>query len=668
MKQTLIGMAVVVFAAYAAQQGNRAAHQFEAAMNKEVVAGDLKGAIELYKRASQSSDRAVAAKALVRMADCYERLGSAEARTIYDRVVRDYSDQKDAASTARARLAGNRAQMMTRQVWTGPGVDGEGAPSPDGRFLTFVDWATGNLAIRDLATGQNRALTRSSYQQGAEPLYSIISPDGKQVAYAWNIYANRRYNLRILPIGGETDSVKPRVLYDNAETSYVQPFDWSRDGKYILAQFTSLDKTNQIVLISVADGTTRRLKTLDWRAPGKMTFSPDGRYIVFDVQGKEESPNRDVFVLATDGSRETPLVVHPAIDGYPMWTPDGKHIVFSSDRSGAAALWSVRVADGRAISDPQMVKGDIGPVVPIGLSQSGSLYYGVPISNQRILTSAIDIATMKVKEHGREIEQRMSSGSYNYPEWSRDGRLLVYWGSAPDNPTITICSPQNKELRQLKTNLRYFGRLNWSPDGSSLLTGAEDSKGRKGIFRIDATTGASEILVQGDEGVHRGPRVSPKWSGDGKAIFYSHSSGSAQYRLLRRELNSGQETEIARGVRDWSISPDGQFVAFPDPNKQGTFQVRSLTNGKNEEVTFGQQGRLNGWTPDGAGILLKTDDSSWWRLPVRGGSPLKIDLGVTDIVAIAFHPDGERIAFTAGYPRAEIWALDNLLPTLTASR
>ena len=49
--------------------------------------------------------------------------------------------------------------IVNRQVWIGPGADIEGAPSPDGKFLSFVDWDTGDLAIRDLETGTNRRLT-----------------------------------------------------------------------------------------------------------------------------------------------------------------------------------------------------------------------------------------------------------------------------------------------------------------------------------------------------------------------------------------------------------------------------------------------------------------------------------------------------------------------------
>ena len=188
--------------------------QFKAAQHKEEVEGDLKGAIEQYQKIAQTSDRAVAAKALVRMAGCYEKLGQADAQKTYGRVVREFADQKDADAEARIRLAAlnpgvfraNPIAMAVRQVWAGPDVDVEGTPTPDGRLLTFIDWSTGDVAVRNLATGEKRRLTNKgpwtdSWEYGQWP---VVSPDGEQVAHAW---LNREafYDLRIRSLAAATD-------------------------------------------------------------------------------------------------------------------------------------------------------------------------------------------------------------------------------------------------------------------------------------------------------------------------------------------------------------------------------------------------------------------------------------------------------------------------------
>ena len=61
-------------------------------------------------------------------------------------------------------------------------------------------------------------------------------------------------------------------------------------------------------------------------------FSPDGRFIAFDQQARGGAARPDIFVVASDGSRKTPLVQHPANDLLIDWSPDGRYILFSSDR------------------------------------------------------------------------------------------------------------------------------------------------------------------------------------------------------------------------------------------------------------------------------------------------------------------------------------------------
>jgi Tetratricopeptide repeat len=166
MKARLTCLALVVVAAVAfvsAAQSEGARTLMEAARKKEVVDGDLKGAIQQYQAVvdKYKSERAVVADALVRMAECYQKLGDADAHTIYRRIVREYADQTDAIGIARARL-GNSVPASTRgdrAAWTGPKVDMFGQVSPDGRYLTFVDWGGESaLMVHDLVTNTDHAL------------------------------------------------------------------------------------------------------------------------------------------------------------------------------------------------------------------------------------------------------------------------------------------------------------------------------------------------------------------------------------------------------------------------------------------------------------------------------------------------------------------------------
>src|SRR5437762_526505 len=93
-----IALLTCSFALLAAPQKNDGPERWlQTAMQAETVDGDLKSAIEQYKKiiGKAGAGREVVAKALVRLGMCYERQGNAEARKQYERAVREFSDQPD---------------------------------------------------------------------------------------------------------------------------------------------------------------------------------------------------------------------------------------------------------------------------------------------------------------------------------------------------------------------------------------------------------------------------------------------------------------------------------------------------------------------------------------------------------------------------------------------
>ncbi len=140
---------------------------FQKALVKERAEGNLEEAIAIYKQAVKEAgaDRALAARALVQIGQCYEKLGNAEARKAYQQVMRDYADQAEQVTVARSRLAAlssgaaaeRQSTMTIRRV---PNLDMYAKPSPDGKYLAYTDWTTGNLAILEVATGATRLLTK----------------------------------------------------------------------------------------------------------------------------------------------------------------------------------------------------------------------------------------------------------------------------------------------------------------------------------------------------------------------------------------------------------------------------------------------------------------------------------------------------------------------------
>src|SRR5437868_15408257 len=93
---------------------------------------------------------------------------------------------------------------------------------------------------------------------------------------------------------------------------------------------------------------------------------------LFDIPPNLDSARRDIFLLAVDGGREIPAVVHPADDRLAGWTPDGKNLLFLSDRSGTTGMWMLPFANGKFAEKLILLKHDVPLGRPIGLTYSGA--------------------------------------------------------------------------------------------------------------------------------------------------------------------------------------------------------------------------------------------------------------------------------------------------------
>jgi tetratricopeptide repeat protein len=123
MRHITISGLIVVLALVSLRAGDekKASVLMQAALAKETVQGDLKGAIDLYESAvtEAGSNRALAARALVGLGDAQLKLGNAQARKIYEQIVREYADQKDAVVIARAAV-GRAPRLRRRSRWHHP--------------------------------------------------------------------------------------------------------------------------------------------------------------------------------------------------------------------------------------------------------------------------------------------------------------------------------------------------------------------------------------------------------------------------------------------------------------------------------------------------------------------------------------------------------------------
>jgi TolB protein len=214
--------------------------------------------------------------------------------------------------------------------------------------------------------------------------------------------------------------------------------------------------------------------------------------------------------------------------------------------------------------------------------------------------------------------------------------------------------------------MSFISRLRWSPDGRSLLANGRDERGRGGLYRVDVQNGdVSSIDQSKSQGF---PRQSA-WSPDGRTI-YRMGAG-----IRARDVATGEEKEIrSPDATDFALSPDGRFLAVPHEDrasKSSVLEIVATEGGQARELlrvpASGAFAHALAWSADGRFLFFTKDRGEkrqLWRVAVESGESEKLGLAIEGLTEVRPHPDGQRIAFSAGQFRAEIWAMENLLPEL----
>jgi TolB protein len=243
-----------------------------------------------------------------------QEIGSAQPASVlpvadaYPQVARDglvvfQSNRVGGSKLFVARLDGSELRQLT----SGPGEDVTPVWSPDGSHVMFA-----------------------STRGGDEDVW-IVRRDGQELR-----------NLTNHPAGDSHPS-------------------WSPDGRRVVFCSTRGDGENDDIYVVNVDGTGLRRLTdngSDWDT--FPSFSPDGSKILFRRlfrvrSGGELLTNSEIFVMNSDGSGATNLSKNAWFDGWPSWSPDGRRIAFSSNRSDPYQIY-VMNADGsgvvRAVESP----------------------------------------------------------------------------------------------------------------------------------------------------------------------------------------------------------------------------------------------------------------------------------------------------------------------------
>ncbi|MCK4785227.1 MAG: PD40 domain-containing protein, partial [Desulfobacteraceae bacterium] len=563
--------------------------------------------------------------------------------------------------------------ISLRRVWSSSYPITNGEPSPDGRYLSYTDWETGDLAICEIATGKKHHLTnKGSWDESDEfAFYSRWSPDGKQIVYDW--FNDNFMELRIIGIDGS----KPQILYSADEMEWARVYDWSPVGEQILACLLGKDGEGKIALVSAADGSVRIMKTFEKHSPGNMSFSPDGSFIVYSHRQKEGSLAHDISVMSVDGSREIPLIKHPAHDFVLGWAPDGKNILFASDRTGILGIWMVAVFDGRPQGAAELVKPNAGQFQPLGLTKEGSYYYVTSKGSNDVYVATLDPQTGTILAPPKKAIQRYE-GSILAAAYSPDGKYLAYIYSHSRGKTLCIRSletGQEQEFPFKPDSIRRFSSLRWSPDGRSILVSANDEKDNAVIYGVNVQTGQVKPIV---------PSHTGEWSGDGKAIFYVRNDRNSKIsKILFRDIETGRENVFYRSPSDEfifniALSPDGQSLALRRVGPT-SLKIVPVAGGEPRELPeFEKVATIHkpiAWTADSKYILFSGNEPGGgkhplYRISVDSGKTEKLGLKMNRYFALSAHPDGQRILISGSESasESEVWVMENFLPGVAAAK
>jgi Tol biopolymer transport system component len=715
MKRTIIAAAVVAVTVFSiaalGQRAKEAETLYHRGVHYEEVRGELKEAIKIYEEivAKYADDRPLAAKAYYHLGLCYEKLGRAQATDAFQKVVQGYPEQTEMVTLARERLsllmrAASPAQkadqeLKVRRVWQGPGMDSTGEISPDGKYLSCVDWSTSDLAVRDMETGQVRRLTSKegsppgSYEA---PDHSIWAPNSREIAYIWYGSDPTFCELRLIGL----DDTKPRSLYKGDYfKDWVYPCDWSPDGRYILAGFFRgtdyYRPSREIGLVSVKDGLVHYLETLRNMEIGLAKFSPDGRYILYDHPQKANSESHDISLLALEAKNTIPVIEHPADDRVLGWAPDGKSILFLSDRTGTRDAWMIQVADGKSQGPPRIIKRELGQVEAMGLTKGGSLYYSTSGFQWDIFSVSIDADSGRLLEGPQKMPLPYEGHNYQ-PRLSPDGNQLAYIsqrGPGERNWVLGVFSLESGEAREIRPKgdfRRGFLIGNWMPDGRSILLYGDEMNRGTGFFKVDLQTGDTTLLLHDNDFLPKDEKGFPERSNfnnshNGRSYFYLYQGPNNFCRVMMRSLDSKEEKEIRRlPIHDPSdnntlrLSPDGLRFALllREGENVRALKVFPVSGGGIREVhRFEREGRGFidlAWSPDSRYIYFskKIDPKEdWgpcelWRVPAEGGEAQNLRVTSVRILGLNVHPDGKRIIFhsrTADEQLGAVWVMENFL-------
>jgi len=409
-----------------------------------------------------------------------------------------------------------------------------------------------------------------------------------------------------------------------------------------------------------------------------LDVSPDGQQIVFDLLG-------DIYIMPMTGGEAKLLREGHAFEVQPRFSPDGKHISFTSDAGGGDNIWIMQVDGSNA---KQVTKESFRLLNNAAWTPDGQyLVARKHFTSGRSLGAGEMWMYHKTGGAGIQITKRKNDQQDAGEPWiSPDGRYIYFsedmypggffqYNKNP-NRQIYVIRRYDRETGETETVVQGPGgaiRPQISPDGKQLAF-VRRVRTKSVLFIHDLATGIQRPVFDGlskdqqEAWAIFGPYTGFNWTPDnqhiviwaqGKINKINTSSGEASVIPFMAKAthkieeapffkqDPAPETFKSRAIRHLRTASDGKSIVF---NAAGYLYTKILPDGKPKRLTKGTDFEFEPtYSPDGRSIVYITwNDQSRgaiWKIPIKGGNAVKLTTDKGIYRTPVFSSDGTKITY-----------------------
>ena len=418
--------------------------------------------------------------------------------------------------------------------------------SPDGTMLTTVDRAgayeTCGVILIDLRYGTKRLLTTPSSETLAD-VEPSFSPDGRWIAFMRQATASSDSDLFVIPVEGGKER---RITSDHAE---LRGFTWSADGNSLIAASNRDASFLNLWRFPINPGEPEKLSVGDVNL-GFPTMSHDRNRIVYVAYRYDGN----IWRLQSErnkAERSGPLIAAPGLDRYPQYSPDGRRIVFVSNRTGGVTNLWISDSEGR---DPQAL-------TEFTSTPAGSPAWA-PDGRQIALdlqhNGGAEIYTVRPEPGSVPVRVTNEGGVNVLPAWSADGQYLYFGSLRGGTWNVFRVAANGGAATQITKNGGQRSAV--SADGRWLYFWKLNDE----IWRLPIDRqGPEELVVPGFWHI-----AGVDWAiGNGAMYFLAQGKKTAGdgVGIYRFDLKTRVAVEIgstAKSANDIGVSPDGSSILY----------------------------------------------------------------------------------------------------------